>query len=432
MTPTYPWPGDVSDVVAVRRDLHAHPEVGFTEIRTAARVATVLEAMGLRVRSGPEVADVAGLAGLPPFLELDAAVKRALAEGVPAESVARFSGGATAMVVVVEGNRPGPAVGLRVDMDALPVIESTDATHPPQQGGWGSRNPGQMHACGHDGHVAIALGLAARLIDRDFPGSLTLLFQPAEEGVRGAAPMIAAGALQGLDCLLALHLGFGLPSGALALRTSGLVGTTKYRARLTGVAAHAANAPERGRNALLAAAAATLSLHTLAGSSAPGARVNVGRLEAGSATNIVAAHAELAFETRARTAADLADLDQRALAVLEGAATAHGVSVRHEVTGSAVPAHTDDWVAEAVREAASRLTGINDVRETAVLGASDDASLMMRAVQEVGGTAGYLLLGSTGPGAHHAADFDIDEGVLALGVDLLEALVRRGHLGTQS
>ncbi|MFQ1000512.1 amidohydrolase [Modestobacter sp. SSW1-42] len=428
MSPAPPWPTDVTDPVAVRRDLHAHPEVGFTEVRTAARVLDALERLGVPVRTGAAVADVAGLAGLPPAAELTAAADRAVAQGVPAELVARFAGGATALVATLAGDRPGPAVGLRVDMDALPVAETDASDHPPRSGGYASRTAGVMHACGHDGHVAIGLALAARLADRDFPGTVRLLFQPAEEGVRGAAPMVAAGGVEGLDALLAVHLGFGLDTGALALRTTDMVSTTKRRVTFTGAAAHAAHAPERGRHALLAAAATALALHTLPAAQPAGTRVNVGRLCGGTATNVVPATAELAYETRAADPAAQTELDRRADEVVAGSAVAYGVDTATAVTGRAVSADTDDRVAEAVGGAAAGLPAFTDVRARASLRASDDASLMMQAVQAAGGVAGYLLVGSTGRGAHHAPDFDLDEAALSPAVDLLEAVLRAGRL----
>lgn len=215
---TRPWPRDVTDVVAVRRDLHAHPELGFTEIRTAARVDTALRDLGWDVRSGREVFDATGLPGLPEAAVLEHAAGRAAAEGVPEDLVTRFSGGCTAVVADLRGDRPGPRVALRFDMDALPITEASAGDHPPIRRGFASRHPGVMHACGHDGHVAIGLALAAALSTRDFPGTVRLLFQPAEEGVRGAQPMVAAGVCADVDVLLAVHLGFGLPSGRFARR----------------------------------------------------------------------------------------------------------------------------------------------------------------------------------------------------------------------
>ncbi|HEY3682689.1 MAG TPA: amidohydrolase [Streptosporangiaceae bacterium] len=419
MTPVW----DPRDVVAVRRDLHAHPEPGFAEIRTAAAVATALAGLGWSVRAGREVADVRGVAGLPPEAELAAGAERAAAAGVPADLVRRLSGGHTAVVAELAGDRPGPLVALRHDMDALPVREPAEAGHRPYDLGFASRHPGVMHACGHDGHVAMGVALAAALADRDFPGRVRLVFQPAEEGVRGAAPLVDAGVCAGVDAFLAVHLGFGLPSGACAGAATELHATTKTRVRFTGRAAHAAKAPEQGRNALLAAATAALNLHALPRFAGAATRVNVGRLIAGTAANIVAADAELHYETRADRTDTAAELQRRAAAIVAAAAAMHEVTAESVATGRATAAATDARVADAVRAAAS---GLVDVRASHPLGASDDASLLMDAVRAGGGVAGYAVLGADSPGPPHSPAFDIDEDVLPVGVRLLERLVRGG------
>lgn len=421
---TGPWPPDVTDAAAVRRDLHAHPELGFTEIRTAARVDTALRSLGWTVRSGSEVFDATGLPGLPEASVLEHSAGRALAEGVPEELVARFSGGHTAVVADLHGNRPGRKVALRFDMDALPITETSADDHRPHRQGFASGHPGVMHTCGHDGHVAIGLALAAALSTRDFPGSVRLLFQPAEEGVRGAQPMVAAGACADVDVLLAIHLAFGLPSGLLAPAATELIATSKYLVRFTGREAHAAKAPEQGRNALLAAATATLNLHALPRFAGAVTRVNVGRLQAGVAANVIAGAAELAYETRADTAEVAGELARRAELVVRAAAEMHEVEVELIRTGYATAATTDPAVAAALTSAAG---GLAEVYATHPLGASDDASLLMRAVQESGGVAGYAIVGSDSPGPPHSPRFDVDEEVLPVAVSWLERAVQGGQ-----
>ncbi|WP_326825694.1 amidohydrolase [Streptosporangium sp. NBC_01756] len=414
----------MTDAAAVRRDLHAHPELGFTEIRTAARVDTALRSLGWTVRSGSEVFDATGLPGLPEASVLEHSAGRALAEGVPEELVARFSGGHTAVVADLHGNRPGRKVALRFDMDALPITETSADDHRPHRQGFASGHPGVMHTCGHDGHVAIGLALAAALSTRDFPGSVRLLFQPAEEGVRGAQPMVAAGACADVDVLLAIHLAFGLPSGLLAPAATELIATSKYLVRFTGREAHAAKAPEQGRNALLAAATATLNLHALPRFAGAVTRVNVGRLQAGVAANVIAGAAELAYETRADTAEVAGELARRAELVVRAAAEMHEVEVELIRTGYATAATTDPAVAAALTSAAG---GLAEVYATHPLGASDDASLLMRAVQESGGVAGYAIVGSDSPGPPHSPRFDVDEEVLPVAVSWLERAVQGGQ-----
>ncbi|WP_028921903.1 amidohydrolase [Pseudonocardia acaciae] len=421
---THPWPDDPTDVVAVRRDLHAHPELGFTEIRTAARVEAAVRALGWSVRSGRDVIDAAGLPGLPATSVLDHAAERARAEGVAPDTVARLAGGHTAVIADLDGNRPGRRVALRFDLDALPITEPDGADHRPGAGGFASRHPGVMHACGHDGHVAIGLALAAALSSGDFPGSVRLLFQPAEEGVRGAAPMVAAGACADVDVLLAVHLAFGLPSGLLAPAATELIATSKHLARFTGRQAHAAKAPEQGRNALLAAATAALNLHALPPFAGAVTRVNVGRLVAGVAPNVIAGEAELSYETRADTAGVAAELARRAEVVVRAAGDMYEAGVELTVTGRATAAVTDPAVATALTAAAE---GLAEVRPTHPLGASDDASLLMDEVQRAGGLAGYAIVGSDTPGPPHSPLFDVDEAVLPVAVSWLERSIKEGR-----
>ncbi|MEV0388678.1 amidohydrolase [Nonomuraea sp. NPDC050643] len=412
---------DPLDATAVRRHLHRRPEVGFLEIETADLAWSLLSDLGWRLRGGHDLVDVRDHPGLPSHDELDAAARRATAQGVPAASVRRFRGGNTAFVAELRGTRPGPLVGLRVDMDALPIQESRSGGHHPAAQGFGSDIDGAMHACGHDGHMAIALRAAALLSDRRFPGTVRLLFQPAEEGVRGAAPMVAAGLVDDVDVLLAVHLGFGTPDGCVAAATE-LYGTSKLRAEFTGVAAHASGAPEQGRSALVAAASAVLGLHALPRYATATTRVNAGTLHAPGAPNIVNAHAVLGAEIRADSAAEHDDLERRARDVLNGAAAMHGVTVDITRTGWATSATTDDAILTKIETLAPgcglRLVPPRPLR------ASDDATLFMRHVQERGGLAGYLLVGAGTYGPHHSPSFDLNESALPPAADLLTALIR--------
>lgn len=236
--------------------------------------------------------------------------------------------------------------------------------------------------------------------------------------------MVAAGACADVDVLLAIHLAFGLPSGLLAPAATELIATSKYLVRFTGREAHAAKAPEQGRNALLAAATATLNLHALPRFAGAVTRVNVGRLQAGVAANVIAGAAELAYETRADTAEVAGELARRAELVVRAAAEMHEVEVELIRTGYATAATTDPVVAAALTSAAG---GLAEVCATHPLGASDDASLLMRAVQESGGVAGYAIVGSDSPGPPHSPRFDVDEEVLPVAVSWLERAVQGGQ-----
>jgi aminobenzoyl-glutamate utilization protein A len=188
---------DMQDgLIRRRRDLHRHPEAAWTEFRTASTVAAALSAAGYEVRLGEDAVCRRSMLGVPPEAALSAHMERAAAQGGDPELIERMRGGLTGVVGELRRGE-GPVVALRFDMDANGLEEARDHGHRPAREGFASANAGVMHACGHDGHVAMGLGVAellAGLKDR-LRGTVRLIFQPGEEGVRGAGPMIDAGAL---------------------------------------------------------------------------------------------------------------------------------------------------------------------------------------------------------------------------------------------
>ncbi len=389
-----------SDLVALRREFHRHPELGWQEFQTTERIASELTAIGLPLVKGRD------FLGTAPRLGLGHAP-------LPGE-------GDTGCIARLDTGRPGPKVCLRVDIDGLPISEAADQHRPTSQG-WSSQRPGVMHACGHDGHIAIGLGVARILkaVADELAGSLLILFQPAEEGVRGAQAVVEAGLMDGVDLLLAVHIGFGVPSDTLALGVGGFLATRKFSVTLCGRAAHAGKAPETGRNALLAACSMVLGLHGLAQSSEAGTRVNVGVLQAGTSPNIVPDRASFDFEIRCGGETGLRDLEARCKRMIEGIAAAHETSVRIELRGTAGtwvnPQEFVSW-AGAVNAAACSFSTILTEHN---FGASEDATNLANAVAHKGGRAGIMVLGADLADAHHTPHFDFDEGVIEKGVELL-------------
>jgi aminobenzoyl-glutamate utilization protein A len=407
-------------VVALRRDLHAHPELGFLEYRTATLAADRLHRLGYTVKAGPEVMRAEAMMGAPSDAAIAAAQRDALAAGAPADWIARMPGGQTG--VVAEMSRgDGPVLALRFDMDALPVPETTAPAHAPNEAGFRSRRDGLMHACGHDGHTAIGLAVAERLANpaAGWRGTLRLIFQPAEEGGRGAKPMVEAGVVDDADYFFGLHLGCQLPTGQLAAQATGFLYSQKLDVTFRGRAAHAAMAPQEGRNALLAAATATLGLYGIARHAGAVTHVNVGTLHAGTGRNIIADVATMQIEVRGDSDASLATMAARAAQVLDGAALAQGVSVETALMGETIGAVASDRAAAIVAQAGQGLAGIEHVVDGWPIGGGDDATFMLRRVQERGGIGSYFILGSTLAAGHHATDFDIDERSLDIGVRLL-------------
>ncbi len=415
-----------ASVVALRRDLHRHPELGFLEFRTASLAADRLARLGFSVKAGPEVMREAAMLGRPGAQAIEAAIADALAAGAPEDWVARMPGGQTGVVAEIRRGS-GPTLAFRFDMDALPVPETDGADHRPNREAYRSGRPGLMHACGHDGHTAIGLALAERLANpaAGWNGTLRLIFQPAEEGGRGAKPMVEAGVLDDVDYLFAAHLGCKLPSGQVAARATGFLYSRKLDVTFRGRAAHAAMGPQEGRNALLAAATAALGLHGIARHADEVTHVNVGRLVAGSGRNIIADGAEMLIEIRGGSQDTLDYMTERAHSVLAGAAAMQGVTVETMLQGETIGAAQSAGAARIVTEAASGIPGITEVLPEWPIGGGDDATFMLRRVQQQGGEAVYFILGSDIPAVHHATDFDIDEVALDQGVQLFARIAMR-------
>ncbi len=411
-------------LVADRRDFHRFAETGWTEFRTASLIARRLCELGFEVRVGPEVLEPGARMGLPSPRELEAQWHRASAQGGDPEFLGRMRGGFTGVVGILHRG-PGPVVGLRFDIDALDLVESKAPSHRPAAEGFASVNEGATHACGHDGHAAIGLGVAELLTQlTEVPsGTVKLVFQPAEEGVRGARAMVEAGVVDDVDVMLALHLYSGWPLGHLAPGRGGFFATTKFDVRLQGAPAHAGGHPEGGRNALLAAATAVLNLHAIPRHPAGATRINVGALIAGQGRNVIPPEAQLVVETRGATSALNEYMYASALRVLEAAAAMYQCELTVIPRGSAESAESDTWLAERVWSVAERLGGY-EYRQSYASGGSEDFTYMMRRVQERGGSAVNIGLGADlGGWGHHTEVFDFDERALSLGVRLLGALV---------
>lgn len=412
-------------LIGLRRELHRHPEPGLLEFGTAARIERALEGLPITVSSGRKVQDLSGLVNPPDPQTRDHWAQAAVEAGADAERVDFFLREGTALVAEVIGNRPGPTWALRVDIDALPIREADDDQHLPAREGFNSTN-GVMHACGHDGHTAIGIALLHRLADHDFPGVLRVFFQPAEEGVRGAQTMIDAGVLNGVDRMLGLHLRGGSPVSTVIGSVTGGMAVRQLAVTFHGRASHASAAPQNGRNALLAAAMASLGIMSLPRFTGTDTRLNVGTLHAGGSSNIVPALAELTCEARADDDEVVEDLTDRVRGVIAGATAAYGVDHEIGVTGSAVTINPDEELIAEVLAAARTLDPIPELVPNRRLMGSDDVNLMIKEVQQAGGLGAYVNVGADSPAPHHSPYFDPDERAILTAVELLDRLFRLG------
>jgi aminobenzoyl-glutamate utilization protein A len=406
-----------------RRDLHRFPETAWTEFRTASLAARLLSDLGYRLRFGREAVKPEIRELVPSGAELAAALADALAEGADPALTAHMEGGCTALWADLPLSRPdGPRIAFRFDMDANALRESASPDHRPHREGFASRRPGRMHACGHDGHTAIGLGLARLLqhLRGDLRGGVRLVFQPAEEGGAGAEPMLAAGVMDGVDFLVGLHLGVRVGhTGRIACGTRGFLASTGFDVMYTGKAAHAGLAPHEGRNALLAACSAALAMHAVPRHGGGSSRVNVGRMEAGQARNVVPPNAQLEVETRGITD----EIDGFICAEALRAARAAGgmwdcecaITIRKKIPGGA----SNPEMSARIAEIARRMDAFTHIEREEDFGATEDFTVLLASVQRNGGRGTYIQLGTDRAAGHHNECFDFDEAALPLGLELL-------------
>ena len=412
----------IAKTIKRRRDFHKFAEVAWTEFRTAAIVAQTLSSLGYSVAVGEEVIDPQAMMGVPVVAELQAHLERAIGQGADAVWAEKMKGGLTGVVGIMQGAYPGPTVALRFDMDANDAVESENEDHRPYQEGFASVNKGAMHACAHDGHTAIGLAVAEVLASArgELAGTIKLIFQPAEEGVRGAKAMMVKGIVDDVDYFIGMHLGTSLRKiGQVACGAEGFLATTKLDAAFTGIAAHAGAAPEAGKNALLAAACAALNLHAIARHSQGASRVNVGVLNAGTGRNVIPANASLKLETRGVTTAINDYVREEAKRILASAADMYGVKVQIEEVGGAASCVSDAALVDRMRRYAATLPVFSDITSSADIGGSEDCTYFIERVQQKGGQGTYMIIGTELAAGHHDLRFDFNEDVLAVAVRFL-------------
>ncbi|MDF2658148.1 MAG: peptidase [Paenibacillus sp.] len=415
-----------ADMIAWRRNLHAHPEPGWLEYRTAVFVAAQLASLGLEVTAGRDACSSKARMGVPDAETIRAHEELALKEGVDPDWLGQMKGGHTAVVGVLRGAKPGPVIALRFDLDCVEVGEDEGSEHLPRKLGFASRRSGLMHACGHDGHLAIGLGVAAKLAAsaNELAGEVRLLFQPAEEGCRGAQSMVASGWLDGVDYLFCGHIGLKSKTlGEIVGSVSGFLSTTKIDAVFRGRAAHAGESPEQGNNALLAACAAALHLHGISRHGGGATRVNVGRLEGGAGRNVVPGEASLKLELRGETEELNAYMAGETSRILAAAAALYDVTCDWVTVGRGTSAEGDVSLIPLIEKECAALEAVGSFISTLPFGASEDATFMLRKVQEQGGRGVYMLFGSPLAAGHHHPSFDFDERVLGIAAELLVRLV---------
>ncbi len=367
-----------ADLTAIRRDFHEHPELGFEEVRTAGIVAAKLRAWGIEVH-----------------------------EGI----------GRTGVVGVLRGKRPGRTIGLRADMDALPIDEQTNLP-------WASKTPGVMHACGHDAHTTMLLGAARYLAEtRDFAGTAVFIFQPAEEGLGGARAMLAEGLFERFPCdeLYGMHNSPYHAPGIVGVKPGpAMAGANFFDIRVDGKGCHAAM-PETGIDTIVIATALVQQLQTIKARNVPAAAplvLSVTQIHAGAAYNVIPDTATLTGTVRYfdRAVADM--VTARMQAICDGLAAAYGVEIRLDMRNVFDVLENDPALSQAMVAVAQEFVGeAAAIKSDIVMGSEDFADML----QVVPGA--YCTIGHEGTVPLHNPGFVLDDKMLPLGAAIYARMV---------
>ncbi len=362
--------------------MHQNPELGWHEQRTADQICRFLDELGITYRRG-----VAG----------------------------------TGIVADLPGAGSAPRIALRADTDALPVLEETGLP-------FASQNAGVMHACGHDAHTTMLLGAASLLAqDRELPGPIRLIFQPAEEFGAGASAMIDAGALDGVEMIFGGHVDRHFSVGSIAV-TEGPVNasTDSFTIRITGRGGHAAR-PHETVDAVVVGSLLIMALQTIVSRevnpSSPSV-VTVGRFDAGTAANVIAGQAELEGSIRAQDAQVRAALQRSVERIARSIGQLHGAEIEFEIGQGTPPLINPARGAAAARRAAAAAVGLERVTrmDTASMGGEDFSYYL----DEIPGC--YVRFGTARDGVEqfpaHSGRFNIDEEALAVGAAFFHAVAR--------
>lgn len=396
-------------LINIRRQLHQNPEEGWSEFTTTAFLVTTLRGYGYDVLLGRKVVAPEACLGREESV-VKAGLERARRNGVSEELLSEMEE-LTGCVAVLDTGRPGPTLAIRFDIDCVPVTECTDDTHVPAKEGFISKNPGFMHACGHDAHMSMGLAVAHWVMDNKdkLSGKIKILFQPAEEGVRGAAGMAASGILDDCDYFLGSHVAMSAKSGEIATNLYGYLCTTKLDVTFHGKPAHAGACPQEGRNALTAAANATVQMMGISRHSGGMTRINVGQLIAGEGRNVIPSKAVMKLEVRGETGEINQYMVDQVTNICKGIAMSFGVTYEMRKMGEAVDLTADQELVDILNAAGRATPGITVVDKALNFGGSEDATILARRVQAHGGKAAFFLWGSDRPSGHHTSTFDIKE-----------------------
>ncbi len=360
-----------SEIISWRRDFHMHPELGFQEVRTSTKVAQLLERWGYRVRTG------VGKTG-----------------------------------VVADLGQGKPIVAIRADMDALPIQEANDVP-------FKSKNDGVMHACGHDAHIAIALGAAKVLVDEEFSGTIRFLFQPAEEvedeeGLSGAPRMIEDGAIEGVDYALALHVAASIKSGEIELDEFAGAGVDTFYAKIIGEGGHGST-PQKVIDPIFISGHVTLAIHSIVSRRLrpfEPAVISIGSIHGGQIDNVIPEEVSITGTIRYLNPKIQKQIHAEIGRAMELAKTLGG-DYELIIKDGYPPMNNHPEVLAVIRTVTSDLIGKEKIVEPKPEMGAEDFGFFIR---DIPGAMFYLGCRIEGdPRRHHDSRFDINEDCMPLG-----------------
>ncbi|HET7410129.1 MAG TPA: M20 aminoacylase family protein [Paracoccaceae bacterium] len=369
------------DLTDIRRDFHAHPEIGFQEVRTSGIVAKLLTEWGVETHTGI---------------------------------------GKTGVVGVLKGSRPGRTIGLRADMDALPIDERTNLPY-------ASKTPGVMHACGHDSHTTMLLGAARYLAEtRDFSGTAVFIFQPAEEGLGGARAMLADKLFERFPCdeVYGMHNNpTGTPNRVGVKPGEAMAGADFFDFRVRGAGSHGAM-PHQSKDPIVIATALVGQLQTIVSRNVPPTDpvvLSVTQIHAGAAYNVIPAEAVVSGTMRYFDPEVAQNVRARMRSLAQGMALAYEIEIDLDIRDIFDVLVNDETLSHAMLDVAREIVGDEHVAVTPkVRTGSEDFADMLRAVP-----GAYCTLGHAGTAPLHSDHFVFDDEMLPVGASIYARLVER-------
>ncbi len=371
-----------NEIIASRRDFHTHPELGFKEYRTAKVIAEKLKSYGIDVKTGI---------------------------------------GKTGVIGDLQCKNGGKTIALRADMDALPVQEISNVN-------FKSQNDGVMHACGHDGHMAMLLG-AAKILSQNkdnFQGNIRFIFQPAEEGEGGARYMITDGCLKNVAEIYGMHLWNYQPYGEIGVLSGSVMAAADiFDITIKGIGGHGA-APQGTVDAIVTASNLIMSLQTVVSRSTDPLEstvITVGKIIGGHGFNVIADEVKLRGTTRAMTEKNRLLVKTRMQEIIEGVAKSTGAKIIMDYQDGYPPTNNDEQATQTVQQVAQKIVGNKVVKPYLTMGAEDFSYYL----QKIPGC--FFFIGSAPIDEkpmsvpHHCSHFNIDERALLVGTSVFVQLI---------